>query len=242
MAKFFKESLYNRLRSYTNAKIFNGYGPSECTACSSNKEIVENSNITIGKPFLNTRIYILNDDLNMLPIGYNGEMYISGDGVGKGYINRNDITSKAFIKDIYSNNIMYKTGDIGKYQSNGDLIYIGRKDSQIKLRVFRIELDEITNRLVKINNIINAVSVIKKVNNIDCICSYVVTKGQISEQEIKNIFKKQSPILYDTFSYHFYGRITYYIKWKNRHKTSSRYKNRRKYIHSSFYSNRIKTI
>lgn len=189
----FKESLYNRLRSYTNAKIFNGYGPSECTACSSNKEIVENSNITIGKPFLNTRIYILNDDLNMLPIGYNGEMYISGDGVGKGYINRNDITSKAFIKDIYSNNIMYKTGDIGKYQSNGDLIYIGRKDSQIKLRGLRIELDEITNRLVKINNIINAVSVIKKVNNIDCICSYVVTKGQISEQEIKNILKSSLP-------------------------------------------------
>lgn len=174
-----KENLYNRLRNCTDAKIFDGYGPSECTACASNKEITDGKNITIGIPFLNTRIYILNDDLNLLPNGYPGEMYISGDGVGKGYINREELTNKAFIKDIYTNNTMYKTGDIAKYNSNKELVYIGRKDFQVKLRGLRIELDEITNKLVKINGIINAVSVIKKVNNIDCICSYIVTENGI---------------------------------------------------------------
>lgn len=189
----FKETLYNRLSSYTNAKIFNGYGPSECTACASNKEILNGNDITIGKPFLNTRIYILNDDLNMLPIGFSGEMYISGDGVGKGYVNREELTQSSFIRDPFSEKTMYKTGDIAKYKSNGELVYIGRKDFQVKLRGLRIELDEITNKIVKLENVINAVSVIKKVNNIDCICSYVVSSNKITEEYVKNSLKQVLP-------------------------------------------------
>lgn len=189
----FKPSLYSRLSSYTNAKIFNGYGPSECTACASNKEIINEDNITIGKPFLNTRIYILNDDLNILPIGYNGEMYISGFCVGSGYINNENLTKKSFMKDIYTNEIMYKTGDMGSYENNGDLVYLGRKDSQIKLHGLRIELEEITNKILKIPNITNAVSIIKQVNNIDCICSYVVTSSSISKDTIIDTLKKELP-------------------------------------------------
>ena len=189
----FKETLYNRLRARTSAKIFNGYGPSECTACASDKEIVNGEDITIGKPFLNTRIYVLNDDLNMLPVGFSGEMYISGDGVGKGYVNREELTKKAFIKDPFSENVMYKTGDIAKYRADGELVYIGRKDFQVKLRGLRIELDEITNKIVKLENVINAVSVIKKVNNIDCICSYVVSSGNITEEYIKSALKQSLP-------------------------------------------------
>ena len=189
----FKETLYNRLRACTNAKIFNGYGPSECTACASNKEIKNRNDITIGKTFLNTKIYILNDELNMLPIGYSGEMYISGDCVSKGYINRPDLTSNSFIPDMYSNGTMYKTGDIAKYSKNGDLLYIGRKDSQIKLRGLRIELEEITSKIVKLKNVIDAVSVIKKVNNIDSICSYVTTSSTITEREIKDSLKNSLP-------------------------------------------------
>ena len=192
-----KESLYTRLKKCTEAKIFDGYGPSECTACASNKEVTNPKDITIGIPFLNTRIYILNDDLNMLPQGYTGEMYISGDGVGKGYINREDLTAKSFIQDIFTNNTMYKTGDIAKINKNGELVYLGRKDFQVKLRGLRIELDEITNKIVKIEGIINAVSVIKKVNNIDCICSYVVLQNsndeELTEESVKNILKQSLP-------------------------------------------------
>lgn len=189
----FKQTLYNRLRTHTNAKIYNGYGPSECTACASNKEITDCEDITIGKPFLNTRIYVFNDDLNMLPVGFSGEMYISGDGVGKGYVNRQELTQKSFLQDPFSKNIMYKTGDMAKYRTDGELVYIGRKDFQVKLRGLRIELDEITNKIVKLENVINAISVVKKVNNIDCICSYVVCSGNITEEYIKNALKQALP-------------------------------------------------
>lgn len=191
----FKEHLYNELASCTNAKIFNGYGPSECTACCSDKEIVESSDITIGKPFLNTNIYILNSDMNLLPIGYTGEICVSGLGVGNGYINRPDLTSKAFVKDPFvADRVMYKTGDMGKYAENGDLIYIGRRDSQVKLRGLRIELDEITNKIASMNEIVNAVSIIQKVNNIDCICSYVVKSGDyLTDEQIKDYLKDKLP-------------------------------------------------
>ncbi len=189
----FKPSLYARLSSCTNAKIFNGYGPSECTACTSDKEITSGDNITIGKPFLNSRVYILNDDLNLLPIGYNGEMYISGACVGKGYINNETLTKKSFIKDLYSNGIMYKSGDMGRYENSENLIYLGRRDFQIKLHGLRIELEEITNKILKIPNITNAVSIIKQVNNIDCICSYVVTSLDVTKDTILEVLKKELP-------------------------------------------------
>ena len=190
----FKENLYRRLRSCTNANIFDGYGPSECTACCSNKEIMDGNSITIGKPFLNTNIYLLNSDMNLLPIGYTGEICVSGLGVGKGYINRPELTEKVFVKDPFSDRIMYRTGDMGKYQEDGNLIYLGRKDAQVKLRGLRIELDEITNKILGIDGITNAVCVIKKVNDIDCICSYVIRQNSsITEEFIKDTVRQVLP-------------------------------------------------
>ena len=73
--------------------------------------------------------------MNLLPIGYTGEICVSGIGVGKGYINNPDLTEKAFVQDpFFSDRVMYKTGDMGKYDDNGNLIFIGRRDSQVKLR------------------------------------------------------------------------------------------------------------
>ena len=177
----FKYALYKNLCKYTNARIYNGYGPSECTACASNK-LVEDENITIGKPFLNTQIFIMNKDDNILPIGYSGEIVISGDGVGKGYINKYDF------------NGIYHTGDMGILSKDGELIYLGRKDNQIKLHGLRIELDEITNKIMQIPQIKNAVSVIKKVNGLDCICSYIISENaKLDEKEIKSTISKKLP-------------------------------------------------
>lgn len=173
----FQEHLYKELSSCSNARIFNGYGPSECTACCSNKEIIQAQDITIGRPFLNTHIYLLNSDLNLLPIGYSGEICVSGFGVGHGYIHHSDLTNRAFIPNPFGEGLLYKTGDMGKYLPNGDLVYLGRKDTQVKLRGLRIELDEITNKLLEVDGISNAVCVIKKVNHIDSICAYVVTSN-----------------------------------------------------------------
>ncbi len=156
-----KPSLFRKLKEATNADIHNGYGPSECTACSSNKLVTDENDITIGKPYLNVKMYIMNNDNNILPIGIPGELVIKGDGVGLGYINKMQFDR------------IYRTGDIAKLSPDLDLIYYGRQDNQIKLHGLRIELDEITEKLVSLRYIDNAISVIKKVNNIDCICSFV---------------------------------------------------------------------
>lgn len=190
----FKENLYNELHSSSNAKIFNGYGPSECTACCSNKEISLGNQISIGKPFLNTNIYILNSDLNLMPIGYSGEICVAGLGVGNGYINNPELTNKSFITNPFDKNVIYKTGDIGKYSADGELHYQGRRDAQVKLRGLRIELDEITNKIISIDGIKNAVTVIKKVNNINCICSYVINSNKsLTEKNIKELLSDKLP-------------------------------------------------
>ena len=171
--EIFKGSLYNKLRKVTSAKIYNGYGPSECTACSTNKLIETNSDINIGKPFLNTKVYIMNNDNNILPIKTQGEIVIQGDGVGKGYINKYDF------------NGIYHTGDLGMITEKAEIIYMGRKDHQIKLHGLRIELDEITNRIMQLHTFSNAITVIKNIGGNDCICSYIQSREPIDEDAIK---------------------------------------------------------
>lgn len=190
----FSQKLYEKLSHYaTNARIFNGYGPSECSACSSMKEIIPNEKITIGKPFLNTNIYILNQEENLLPIGYVGEICISGNGVGKGYIGNPELTAKVFVPNPFKNGTMYKTGDMGKILPNGEIEYIGRKDNQVKLRGLRIELEEISSKILEISGVKSAVSVIRKVNEIDSICAYIMQNGALDDVLIKNYLKEKLP-------------------------------------------------
>ena len=178
--EIFKYALYKKLKECTNSDIHNGYGPSECTACVSNK-LVRDANITIGKPYLNTQIYIMNNDDNILPIGIQGEIVIKGASVGIGYLGKSNFDG------------VYHTGDIGMISPDGELIYIGRRDNQIKLHGLRIELDEITTKIMQIKGIYNAISVIKKVNNLDCICSYVQADSTLDESYIRNELSKSLP-------------------------------------------------
>ncbi len=113
---------------------------------------------------------------------FHGELVIKGDGVGLGYINKSKF------------NGTYRTGDIAKLTPNLDLVYYGRKDNQIKLHGLRIELNEITEKLINLKYISNAVSIIKKVNNIDCICSYViVSDDSVTETKIKKALSSKLP-------------------------------------------------
>ena len=177
----FKESLYKKLKKATSARIYNGYGPSECTACASNKLVENSDNICIGRPFLNTKIYIMNNNDNILPIKTQGEIVIQGDGVGKGYVNKFDF------------NGIYHTGDLGMISENGELIYFGRRDNQIKLHGLRIELDEITSKIMQINGFTNAITIIKKVGGMDAICSYIQSKESIDESLLKAELSKSLP-------------------------------------------------
>lgn len=155
------KSLFQKLRASTNGDIHNGYGPSECTACSTNKKIINENDINIGKPYLNVNVKILNNSGDLMPVGFPGEIVISGDGVSLGYINKRKF------------NGVYNSGDLGFLNHNGDIEYLGRRDTQIKMHGLRIELDEITNAILNIPGVKNAVTIVKKVNEIDSICAYV---------------------------------------------------------------------
>lgn len=112
----FPVSLFNQLKSLTDAKIYNMYGPTETTVWSSFKELSSASNITIGKPIGNTTFYILDKNKKLLPPGIPGELYIGGEGVGNGYYHRVNLTKKKFIINPYNNlEIIYNTGDIAKW-------------------------------------------------------------------------------------------------------------------------------
>ena len=150
----FTPELYEKLKHTTSASIYNGYGPSEATACSSSKQVTS-SDITIGTPFYNVQLYICDKDLNLLPCGFIGELCISGDGVGNGYVNQEELTKEVFVPNPFGNGTLYKTGDLAYYKENGEIAYIGRKDFQIKIRGLRVELSEIEKQILKLSNITN---------------------------------------------------------------------------------------
>lgn len=182
-----KELVQNIKKISPNATIYNGYGPSETTIFSTFTDVTNVDEITIGKPIANTDIYILNSDLNLLPPNTIGEIYIAGDGVGNGYLNRNDLTQKAFIKNPFNNGIMYKTGDIGLWSNDGNIYCKGRNDNQIKLRGLRIELGEIEYKIntFKPNISINSVVVLRKINNKDILHTFITSSEPIDLEELK---------------------------------------------------------
>ena len=136
--------------------IWNLYGPTETTIYSTIKLIDNEDNISIGKPIANTQIYIVDDCFNNLTDGSIGEILIGGDGVAKGYLNRPDLTAERFIDNPFNEHSeykLYRTGDLGRIKEDGDIQCLGRIDHQVKVRGFRIELEEIEHALLKEENI-----------------------------------------------------------------------------------------
>jgi acyl-CoA synthetase (AMP-forming)/AMP-acid ligase II/acyl carrier protein len=129
------------------AELWNVYGPTETTVWSTVYQVTAVTNqIPIGHPIANTQIYILDQHMQPVPVGVPGELYIGGSGVSCGYLNRPQLTSERFIPDPFSldpDARLYKTGDAARYLPDGNIIFIGRLDFQVKVRGFRIELGEI---------------------------------------------------------------------------------------------------
>lgn len=123
-------------------ELWNMYGPTETTIWSSIAKI-ESDSITIGQPIANTQVYVLDEQLNPLPIGVVGELYIGGDGMALGYHNRPELTAEKFINSPFDSGKLYRTGDIASFNSDGSLNCYGRVDHQVKIRGFRIETGEI---------------------------------------------------------------------------------------------------
>lgn len=185
-------TLVKKLKSLGNITIYNGYGPTETYYCTLTE--VKDDFITIGKPFYNDQMYILDKNLKPVPIGVTGEIYISGDGLAKGYLNNPELTAKSFIENPFiENTLMYKSGDLGKYLKNGDIICLGRLDNQIKIRGLRIELGEIETLISKYPNIEKVAVLKQSINNREFISAYYVANKRISINELRKFLAKSLP-------------------------------------------------
>lgn len=191
----FPALLYKKLRKYSDAILFNGYGPTETTIGVSFKEILNVTDITIGKPIANTQIYILDKKLKPLPVGIEGELCISGDGVGKGYLKSPALTAEKFIPNPFiKGSIIYKTGDIAKWREDGEMEYIGRIDTQVKVRGLRIELGEIETVLSSFEGIKNVVVIdIKDEKERQYIGAYYTAEANLDETEIRKHMCRKLP-------------------------------------------------
>lgn len=180
-----------------NVKVVNCYGPTENGSYSTcfiiSQENCNISPIPIGKPIANSTAYVVSRDNNLLPIGCIGELWVGGDGVSKGYLNRPDLTAEKFIPSPFNNDFIYKTGDLVRWNSDGTLDFIGRIDNQVKIRGFRIELNEINLKILEYSDIKNSITVIKELNNEKVICSYFCANVQIDIINLKNFLKKSLP-------------------------------------------------
>src|SRR5690606_13254346 len=145
-------------------EVRNLYGPTEDTTYSTVYRVGEERETLIGKPISNTRVHIVNQENILSPVGVPGEICLSGAGLARGYLGRPDLTGERFVANPFADtpgDRMYKTGDIGRWLSNGQIEYIGRKDNQVKIRGYRIELGEIEKVLEQYPDVTHAVVLAK---------------------------------------------------------------------------------
>lgn len=188
----FPESLYEELRHYTDAQVWNIYGPTEPTVWSSVDEVTSPV-ITIGNPIANTQILILNEKGDLCPVGIAGELCIAGDGICRGYLNRDELTAEKFIDNIFVSGKLYKTGDLASYRTDGKLLCYGRIDSQVKVRGLRVELGEIESNICAFDDITNAAVVIVKHDGKEFLCAFYQAIKNIDEAEFRATLSKVLP-------------------------------------------------
>jgi tyrocidine synthetase-3 len=179
------------------ASIYNEYGPTEttvtCIQALLNKENTNSLSI-IGRPIANTKIFILDKNCNLLPLGAIGEICIGGFGVARGYWNRPDLTANKFISNpFYKNEKLYKSGDLGRWLPDGTIEFIGRIDNQVKIRGYRIELGEIEYYLLQHPSIREAVVQSSIFNQELELVAYIVLNDSIDHGELKNFLHKHIP-------------------------------------------------
>ncbi|NLT15145.1 MAG: amino acid adenylation domain-containing protein, partial [Clostridiales bacterium] len=190
---------FNRVLYSTNGTLlYNMYGPTEATvevACYDCSPVITLNSVPIGMRIDNFKIYILDRNMNILPVGIPGEIFISGTGVGRGYLNSPDLTSERFLVNPFVHGEkMYRTGDRARWYPKGDIEFLGRMDYQVKIRGFRIELGEIEARLLSHTAIREAVvKAFIDDDGLSYLAAYVVTNGQMSADEIQAYLSDSLP-------------------------------------------------
>ena len=198
-----------------NRRVFNAYGPTESTVCTTIAEISDSSQKPpIGRPIPNTQIYILDHYLQPVPIGVTGELHIGGVGLARGYLNRPDLTEEKFIRNPFGRSKgageqgsrgakekqfsdsarLYKTGDLARYLSDGNIELLGRIDNQVKIRGFRIELGEIEAVLSQHHQVQEVVVACENEPGNKRLVAYIVPKQeQPSVTELRRFLNQKLP-------------------------------------------------
>lgn len=191
----FPQRLLRDLKKLVKAKIYNMYGPTETTVWSMVKDLTDTDFITVGEPIANTQVCLIDSDYKPVELGCEGEIAIAGDGVARGYLYREELTKERFIPSIFDpEKKMYRTGDLGKRLENGEIEFLGRIDSQVKVRGFRIELEEIENALIKMEQVKECVVSTKKNKNDEkYLVAYYVADEELANTEIIKFLKKTLP-------------------------------------------------
>lgn len=162
----FSTKLANDLAQVTQAQIINMYGPTETTIWSSTEQVTgEEKLISIGYPIANTQFYILDQHYQPLPVGVVGELYIGGNGVVRGYLDRPELTAERFLPNPFFTNAhtrIYRTGDLARYLPDGKVEFLGRTDFQVKLRGYRIELGEVEALVREMEGVQEAVALVRE--------------------------------------------------------------------------------
>jgi acyl-coenzyme A synthetase/AMP-(fatty) acid ligase/aryl carrier-like protein len=146
-------------------RLFNAYGPTECSVAASHARVQAQAPVTLGTPLPGTAVYVLDERGQPVPQGAPGEICIGGAGVGRGYHARAELTAQRFLSDPFAGVAgarLYRTGDRGRWTEAGDLDYLGRLDDQVKLRGYRIELGEIRARLAAIDGVREAAVLLRE--------------------------------------------------------------------------------
>ncbi|MEP7252854.1 MAG: amino acid adenylation domain-containing protein, partial [Ginsengibacter sp.] len=193
-----------------DVEIVNEYGPTEATVgCStyrfstleSNRNIQEG--VPIGKPMDNVKMYILNEGHELQPLGAQGEIYIGGAGIARGYLNREELTKERFVENPFGIKnpfssieapVLYKTGDLGRWLANGDIEYAGRTDDQVKIRGYRIELGEIENEILQSGLVQQAVVLaVAGTQGEKHLAGYFVPEGSFTKEKLTGYLQSKLP-------------------------------------------------
>jgi len=174
-------------------KMHNGYGPTECTIFATTYPLTNyEQDIPIGKPVDNLKLYIVDKDFNRLPVGAMGELWISGPQVGRGYLNQTEKTAEAFIQTAYGR--CYRTGDIVRYLTDGNIQFVGRRDGQVKIRGFRIELKEVEAVIREYPGIKDAtVQAFEYEDGGKYIAAYIVSDTKVDISALHDFIGKKKP-------------------------------------------------
>lgn len=188
-----------RTRVGNHVKLVNTYGPTETTVVATISNLsdqIEDSEAPIGRPVANTFAYVLDRRQQRMPVGFPGELYLGGAGVARGYLHQPELTKEKFLANPFAEQRaprLYRTGDVVRYRPDGQLEFLGRIDNQIKIRGFRVELEEIEAALRTYKYVNDAVVLTEEQAGDKRLIAYVVAGKDISVNELRRFLSDQLP-------------------------------------------------